>query len=1189
MLNLAKDRFFKFGGIPFRFPLTNTRAENRFALVAMEKSTFETEADNYRLYQSRAQVEIETCVDIVLNSVHGPFLNSTSGLSILDIGPGNGLFAKKLMSRLCVREYRAYEENTNLFEEIRNVVAAFGLGAEACSVRNETFSHVTPIGKAGGTADVVLLSHCLYYADDKIQLVEHALKFLSPGGVLFIFDHWKLDGTLSKTSEWLKEKTLPHNLKIYEVNLSVEGLSSDEKARILKYSSGRINNKETCIVAEHGCLMLESFPCQTESSRKINYEAQAKLPAAIVSPSTVLGIHSCLRAASLGLFGGTATVVGGGHSANCIASNGIAIDMHKWNHVVVDTDKQQVRVGGGATIGKITNECEKHGLLVPLGDRPSVGMGLILQGGINHFMRQFGLACDQILRVMYVSPMGELIETSDPKELFLFRGAGTNFGVVTEVTLQAYPLKQIRTQTIDYVLKPDVDLILPQYSETAMRLPNSQALDGYLYWGSHEALAFSTSGFDVQHEEQDQSSVDWEITCSNELYHTKTVEPLVTCQPSKLFDRELYMTPRFLASGTTSVFPNDGRQQPKHARKLRSLKRCLFLPAFHSTMSFQLMQLVRNAPTQWCYIHFLHGGGAVADMDTNATPSAFGCRTWSFAAVATGRFADGNKEQKESVQKWLDTVVMSALQPWILGVYSADLGPADTKLARRYAFGPPHNVQELSRQKRLRDPLDVLNHACPLSSGDNGTGMVVLFCGRRWAGKDWLAKIVRHVLVNDVKLDSKRVTLASMSEGTKRMYARDNPDTVDLDKLLSEDRAYKESHRERLWQYYQTQRAANPAFDAQCYVDLVEATMATNRNGILLLTGLRDGLEYVRRLAGRPVVLVKVQASDQVRHARGMVPNPKLDASTTSEGNVDAVPDTFWDTVYLNDGNEHDGIQWAHQTLLPCFVQHCVRHIPDTPRPGIVYKDVVGGILRQSFGLPLVTYCMVQQWLLPLQQQDNAAVDAIAVPESSGYCFAAAVAQSLQVPLILLRKGKSRGKSNASTTTHGDNDNMVRMEYSGSNISNLASTATTTNSDTNNDNDVRFLYLPRDSSMIPLSSSLSSSLGPRRKRIALVDDCLASGATAVAAVRLLQQAANGAVTTILCVAEWPDLGGRRYIPLSLQQQQQPDDASRAPRVYSIVQFAGQSQCFLVVRRQGLRSDSQSLVARLSTINDSVLL
>jgi len=59
--------------------------------------------------------------------------------------------------------------------------------------------------------------------------------------------------------------------------------------------------------------------------------------------------------------------------------------------------------------------------------------------------------------------------------------------------------------------------------------------------------------------------------------------------------------------------------------KTSSFKRCLFLKYIGETNIIDnLIAAVRNRPSSLCYLHLLHGGGAVGDIEADAT--AFGCR-----------------------------------------------------------------------------------------------------------------------------------------------------------------------------------------------------------------------------------------------------------------------------------------------------------------------------------------------------------------------------------------------------------------------------------------------------------------------------------------------------------------------------------------------------------------------------------
>ena len=271
---------------------------------------------------------------------------------------------------------------------------------------------------------------------------------------------------------------------------------------------------------------------------------------------------------------------------------------------------------------------------------------------------------------------------------------------------------------------------------------------------------------------------------------------------------------------------------------------------------------------------------------------------------------------------------------------------------------------------------------------------------------------------------------------------------------------------------------------------------------------MRDGLSYARRLAGRPVVLVKVDASMEARQLRGWVANPPVDESA-GECRADNMTLDFWDTVYDNGvgSNTKSATEWTKSILIPAILKQCVRCLRDTPHPGVVYRDLIGGLLRQPFGLRLATSVLLN---FIVQDGSPTPCDAIAVPEATGFLFAAPVANHLQVPLIVLRKaGRLPGDT-------------CRICYKGSNISNLEKT-------------------PRNEGTVSLEM-VDGSI-QRGQHVFILDDCLASGSTAAAMVRLLSQ--QGAVVDrLVCVMELPDLGGREAL------------RDLGVEVFSVVQFEG---------------------------------
>ena len=137
-------------------------------------------------------------------------------------------------------------------------------------------------------------------------------------------------------------------------------------------------------------------------------------------------------------------VKGGGHSTAGASSTdgGILFDLDKMRSVDIDTEKKVFYVQGGANWGDVDQAGVKHGLATVGGTVADTGVGgLALGGGYGWLSGQRGLVIDCMIECTIVLPSGEIVKTSEQKNLDLFwalRGAGQNFGIVTEFVLQAF-------------------------------------------------------------------------------------------------------------------------------------------------------------------------------------------------------------------------------------------------------------------------------------------------------------------------------------------------------------------------------------------------------------------------------------------------------------------------------------------------------------------------------------------------------------------------------------------------------------------------------------------------------------------------------------------------------------------------------------------------------------------------------
>lgn len=136
----------------------------------------------------------------------------------------------------------------------------------------------------------------------------------------------------------------------------------------------------------------------------------------------------------------------GGHSfAGHSSTEGIVIDVSPMRSVAVNDGL--ATIGAGARLGEVYDALDAHGLTIPAGCGPTVGIaGLALGGGFGILGRAHGLLADQLVRAEVVLADGRIVVSdaeTEPDLFWALRGAGGGaFGVVTSLTFRTIPAPQ---------------------------------------------------------------------------------------------------------------------------------------------------------------------------------------------------------------------------------------------------------------------------------------------------------------------------------------------------------------------------------------------------------------------------------------------------------------------------------------------------------------------------------------------------------------------------------------------------------------------------------------------------------------------------------------------------------------------------------------------------------------------------
>jgi FAD/FMN-containing dehydrogenase len=169
---------------------------------------------------------------------------------------------------------------------------------------------------------------------------------------------------------------------------------------------------------------------------------------------------------------------GTGHNAVPLApslADAVLVKTGALGGVAVDPERRRARARAGAIWEDVAGAAARHGLAALSGSSPDVGVvGYSLGGGIGWLARRYGLQSSSLTAVELVTAGGELVRADDgssPDLMWALRGGGGNFGVVTAVEFDLYPVDWAYAGALVWDWRHS-EAVLARWSEWAPTAPD---------------------------------------------------------------------------------------------------------------------------------------------------------------------------------------------------------------------------------------------------------------------------------------------------------------------------------------------------------------------------------------------------------------------------------------------------------------------------------------------------------------------------------------------------------------------------------------------------------------------------------------------------------------------------------------------------------------------------------------------
>lgn len=193
-----------------------------------------------------------------------------------------------------------------------------------------------------------------------------------------------------------------------------------------------------------GGVFVPGQPGYADESRRYNLLAPLE-PEVVVSAARAEDVRAAVRFAVA--HGMPVAVKNSGHQMVSAAHGGVLVTTRRMKGISIDARRRRARVEAGVIWQEVIDEAAQHGLAPLSGSAPDVGVaGYTLGGGQSPVLgRSLGYAADHVHSLDVVTADGKLrtvTAESEPDLFWALRGCKGNFGVVTALEFELFPISR---------------------------------------------------------------------------------------------------------------------------------------------------------------------------------------------------------------------------------------------------------------------------------------------------------------------------------------------------------------------------------------------------------------------------------------------------------------------------------------------------------------------------------------------------------------------------------------------------------------------------------------------------------------------------------------------------------------------------------------------------------------------------